>query len=69
MTMPKRLNSSSDLSELIQEAYGSPVQLAKILDLAIEMLFYLEEDTFDRKDVQHVASAIRAICEALRQGD
>ena len=67
--MCKRLNSSSDLSELIQEAYGSPVQLAEILNLGIEMLFYLEEDTFDQRDVQHVASAIRIVCKVLRQGD
>ena len=68
-TMSKNLNGSSDLSEFIMEAYGSPQQLASVLDLGIEMLFYLEEDTFERKDVQHVASAIRIACEVLRQGD
>ncbi len=54
---------------MIEEAYGSLEQLAEVLNLGIEMLFYLEEDTFDRKDVQHVASAIRLVCEVIRQGD
>ncbi len=37
------------LSELINDSYGSPEKLAKFLDLGIEMLFYLEEDTFREK--------------------
>lgn len=67
--MCKNINGSPNLSEKITEAYGSPEQLAAVLDLGIEMLFYLEEDTFERKDVQHVASAIRVACEVLRQSD
>lgn len=67
--MSKNLNGSLDLSEFIKEAYGSPEQLADILDLGIEMLFYLEEDTFERKDVQHVASALRFVRDILRQDD
>lgn len=67
--MSKNLNGSPCLSEFIKDAYGSPEQLAEVLDLGIEMLFYLEEDTFQRKDVQHVASAMRILCEILRQGD
>ena len=55
------------LSELINDSYGSPEKLAKFLDLGIEMLFYLEEDTFDRKDIQSVVSAIRGITNALRE--
>ncbi|UII81515.1 hypothetical protein [Flagellimonas sp. CMM7] len=67
--MSKTLNGSPDLSEFIKEAYGSPEQLAAVLDLGIEMLFYLEEDTFERKDVQHVASAMRLVRDVLRQGN
>ena len=55
------------LSELIDDSYGSSEQLAKHLDLGIEMLFYIEEDTFDRRDVQSVVSAIRGIVSVLRQ--
>lgn len=60
---------NADLSESIIEAYGSPEQLAEVLNLGIEMLFYLEEDTFERKDIQQVASAIRIVCEFLRRSD
>lgn len=67
--MCKRLTGSNDLSEMIKEAYGSPEQLAEVLNLGMEMLFYIEENTFERRDVQHVASAMRIICEVLRQGD
>ena len=66
--MCKRINDSSNLNEII-EAYGSLEELAEVLDLGIEMLFYLEEDTFERKDVQHVASAIRFVRDILRKGD
>ena len=38
----------------MEDWYGSPEELAKVLDLALEMLFYLEEDTFDRKEVQRM---------------
>ena len=55
------------LWELIIDRYGSPLELAKYLDLAVEMLFYIEEDTFDRKEIQDVVSAIRGIIDALRK--
>ena len=50
----------------IEDGYGAPEELAKVLDLAIEMLFYLEEDTFDRKEVQQVVAALRGIVVGLR---
>ncbi|NQZ45402.1 MAG: hypothetical protein HRT65_13920 [Flavobacteriaceae bacterium] len=53
-------------SSLIADSYGSPEELAKYLDLAVEMLFYLEEDTFDRQDVQSVVSSLRGIIVILR---
>lgn len=65
MKISKSSNDSSNLNELINEAYGSREQLAQVLNLGIEMLFYLEEDTFERKDVQHVASAMRFVGELL----
>jgi len=50
----------------IEDGYGAPEELAKVLDLALEMLFYLEEDTFDRKEVQQVVAALREILVGLR---
>ncbi|MGB5820527.1 MAG: hypothetical protein WBG90_13670 [Saonia sp.] len=67
--MCKSFNDSSDLSELIKEAYGSSEQLAEVLVLGMEMLFYLEEDTFEIRDVQHVASAMRFIRDVLKGND
>ena len=55
------------LWELIDDTYGSPEELANILDLGVEMLFYLEEDTFDRREIQSVVSALRQIIVILRQ--
>ncbi|MCL6274505.1 hypothetical protein M3P19_10815 [Muricauda sp. 2012CJ35-5] len=51
---------------LNDDAYGSPEELAKILDLGVEMLFYLEEDSFDRKEIQSVVSALRGVILELR---
>ncbi|MEO1485941.1 MAG: hypothetical protein AAFU57_09345 [Bacteroidota bacterium] len=53
----------------IEDAYGSTEDLAKILDLGIEMLFYLEENTFARREVQEVVSALRIMISVLRSKD
>ncbi|MBL4906002.1 MAG: hypothetical protein COA50_08375 [Flavobacteriaceae bacterium] len=57
------------LSELIEDRYGSPQELANYLDLGIEMLFYLEEDTFDQKEIQSVVSAMRGVITVLKEGE
>ncbi len=54
------------LSKLIEDSYGSSEGLAKHLDLGVEMLFYLEEDTFERREVQSVVSALKGVILALR---
>ncbi|MEO9512311.1 MAG: hypothetical protein ABJN84_06420 [Flavobacteriaceae bacterium] len=59
-------NRPKNLKELIAESYGSPESLSNILDLGIEMLFYLEEDTFEAREVQSVVSVIRGIVGVLR---
>jgi hypothetical protein len=51
----------------IEDTYGSPEELAKILDYGIEMLFYLEEGSFEQKEVQNVVAAIRGIVVGLRK--
>lgn len=55
------------VNDFIEDRYGSQEGLAKILDLGIEMLFYLEEDTFEKREVQQVVSALRGIAQLLRQ--
>lgn len=57
---------SEVLINWIEDTYGSSEELAKILDYGIEMLFYLEEDSFDQKEVQNVVAAIRGIVLLLR---
>ncbi|UII75458.1 hypothetical protein LV716_14500 [Flagellimonas sp. HMM57] len=54
-------------AELIKDSYGDPGGLANFLDKAIEMLFYIEDHTFDRRDVQSVVSALRTIISILRR--
>ena len=55
-----------ELYEFIENSYGSLEELARIFDLGIEMLFYLEEDTFDKRDIQSVVSALRGIINVFR---
>ncbi len=54
------------LTALIEESYGSSEALARQLDLAVELLFYVEEDTFSRREIQNVVAAIRGIVGVLR---
>lgn len=60
-------NPIIQLSDFIEDAYGSPEVLAQQLDLAVEMLFYVEEDTFSRRELQEVASALMNVVRVLRK--
>ena len=55
------------LQNWIEDTYGSPEELAKVLDFGIEMLFYLEEDSFDRKEVREVVAALSGMVRVLRR--
>jgi hypothetical protein len=59
-------NPIIQLSDFIEDAYGTPEALAQQLDLAVEMLFYVEEDTFSRRELQEVASALMSVVRVLR---
>ncbi|RUA16554.1 MAG: hypothetical protein DSY83_05495 [Flavobacteriia bacterium] len=59
-------NQLDELSKIIEDQYGSAETLANWLDLAVEMLFYVEEDTFSRVELQEVATAIRRVVRVLR---
>ena len=43
-----------------------PEQLSQILELGMFMLFFLEVDTFSRREIQDVAEAMRSISIRLR---
>ena len=59
--------NENGLKELIEDQYGTPETLANWLDLAVEMLFYVEEDTFSRVELQEVATALRKLTVVLRE--
>ncbi|HAI44708.1 MAG TPA: hypothetical protein DEF18_11100 [Muricauda sp.] len=55
--------------DLFEDAYASPLDLAKELELGIDMLFYLEEGVFLRREIQNVAAALRGISTVLKSCD
>ncbi|WP_067037261.1 hypothetical protein [Allomuricauda sp. CP2A] len=59
-------NQLDELSQIIEDQYGTPETLANWLDLAVEMLFYVEENTFSRVEIQEVATALKSIARVLR---
>ena len=59
-------NQLDELSQIIEDQYGKSETLANWLDLAVEMLFYVEEDTFSRVELQEVATALRVVARVLR---
>lgn len=59
-------NQLDELSQIIEDQYGTPETLANWLDLAVEMLFYVEEDTFSRVELQEVATALMGLARVLR---
>jgi len=54
------------LTQIITEGYGCSSEFAKQLDLVIEMLFYVESDTFSTREIQNAVSAIRSVIISLR---
>jgi len=38
--------------DLFEDAYSSPAELANLLDLGLEMLFYIEEGAFTQRELQ-----------------
>ena len=62
LNMPKE----KELLDFIKDQYGTPETLANWVDLAVEMLFYVEEDTFSRVELQEVATALKSVVRVLR---
>ena len=59
--------SERKFSELFEDAYASPAELAEVLDLGIEMIFYVEEEVFSKEDIRNVVTALRKITLELRK--
>ncbi|WP_422859049.1 hypothetical protein ACOKFD_17300 [Flagellimonas sp. S174] len=64
MVSKKQLDS---LTHLIEDIYGTPEVLAQKLDLTVEMLFYLEDNAFTKREVQNVVAALRDVVGVLRR--
>lgn len=62
-------NKQDYLSQFMNKHEITSNELAEFLDKGVEMLFYLEEDTFDRKDVQNVVFAMKGVIGVLRKGE
>ncbi|WP_435623226.1 hypothetical protein [Flagellimonas sp.] len=60
------MSKEEAIKNWIEDTYGSPKKLAQVLDVGIEMLFYLEENTFEKREVQDVVSALRGMITILR---
>lgn len=54
------------LNLVIEEGFGTPEEMAKQLDKVIEMIFYVDEESFDKKDMQNAMSVIKSINDSLR---
>lgn len=55
-----------DFSTLIDDRYGLK-GLTERLDLAVEMLHYIEKDAFSQRSVQNVTCVLRDITTVFRQ--
>ncbi|MCB0372675.1 MAG: hypothetical protein KDD31_06695 [Muricauda sp.] len=60
------MENGDNFWQWIEEGYGTSEEFANVLDLAVEMLFYLEEGVFSQREVQSVVEAIRGIVVGLR---
>ena len=54
------------LNHLVKDTYGTPEALAQQLDLTVEMLFYLEDHAFAKREVQNAVAALRDVVGVLR---
>ncbi|MBO0321235.1 hypothetical protein J0X14_02925 [Muricauda sp. CAU 1633] len=57
----------TQLQDWITDTYGTPEALAHYLDLAVEMLFYLELDVFEQIEVQDVVTTLKGIKRVFRK--
>jgi len=51
----------TELNEWIVDTFGTTEVLVEYLDLAVEMLFYVEQDTFEQRELQDVVTVLREL--------
>ncbi|WP_318343689.1 hypothetical protein [Flagellimonas baculiformis] len=56
----------TQLNEWITDTYGTFGELAHYLDLAVEMLFYVEQDLFGQRELQEVITVLYGLRRVLR---
>lgn len=49
----------TELQEWIKDCCGTPEVLGHYLDLAVEMLFYVEQGSFEHQELQDVVTVLR----------
>lgn len=50
-----------ELNAWIKDCCGTPEVLGHYLDLAVEMLFYVEQDSFEQQELQDVVTVLRGL--------
>ncbi len=50
-----------ELNAWITDTFGTPEVLAQYLDLAVEMLFYVEQGAFEQQELQDVVTVLRGL--------
>ena len=57
----------TELNAWITDTFGTTEVLVEYLDLAVEMLFYVEQGTFEQQELQDVVTVLRGIKRVLRK--
>lgn len=50
-----------ELNAWIKDTFGTTEVLVEYLDLAVEMLFYVEQDSFEQQELQDVVTVLKGI--------
>lgn len=51
----------SELNKWIKDCCGTTEVLGHYLDLAMKMLFYVEQGAFEQQELQHVVTVLRGL--------
>jgi len=57
----------TELNAWIKDCCGTPEVLGHYLDLAVEMLFYVEQGTFKQQELQDVVTVLRGLKRLLQR--
>ena len=56
----------TELNAWITDTFGTTEVLVEYLDLAMEMLFYVEQGTFEQRELQDVVTVLRGLKQVLK---